>query len=301
VSLKNSVFLHMLFSLLLISMVVAPAGAVEVGAEKPTLVTSSVATPSSGKQLPLWEFGIGTAGLRVPDYRGADQSRNYLVPVPAVTYRGTWLKVDRKGARALLFDSEQVEVDVSLAGSTPTRSKDNRARQGLPNLPGTVEVGPNLNVTLAASAKDHWHLDVRFPLRTVFSLERSPKLVGATFSPNVNLDIGRVAGGWNVGLLTGPLFADRSYHGFFYDVGPAYATADRAAFRAPGGYSGWQALAATSRRFDSTWVGGFLRYDNLRGAAFQASPLVRRSSALTLGFAATWFFASSAELVNSTD
>ncbi len=254
-----------------------------------------------GVQRPLWELGIGVAGLRLPDYRGADQSRGYVLPLPYIVYRGTWLKADRDGARALLFDSQRVKVDVSVAASTPTRSSDNAARAGMPNLPGTFELGPNLNLTLAASLKERWKLDLRLPLRAAISAQRSPKFVGTTFSPNLNLEVGGVGGGWNLGLLTGPLFADRKYHEHFYSVDAAYASAARPAYRAGSGYAGWQALAATSRRFGNMWVGGFLRYDSLHGAAFQDSPLVRRSSALTFGLGVSWILATSSELVASTD
>ena len=254
-----------------------------------------------GVPRPLWELGVGVAGLRLPDYRGSDQSRGYVLPLPYIVYRGTWLKADRDGARALLFDSQRVKVDVSVAASTPTRSSDNTARAGMPNLPGTFELGPNLNVTLAASLKERWKLDLRLPLRAAISAQRSPKFVGTTFSPNLNLDVGGVGGGWNLGLLTGPLFADRRYHEHFYGVDAAYATAARPAYRAGSGYAGWQALAATSRRFGNMWVGGFLRYDSLHGAAFQDSPLLRRSSALTVGLGVSWILATSSELVASTD
>jgi outer membrane scaffolding protein for murein synthesis (MipA/OmpV family) len=256
---------------------------------------------SPGGKKPLWELGLGVAGLRLPDYRGSDQSRGYLVPLPYVVYRGTWLKADRDGARALLLETQRVKVDVSVAASTPTRSRDNLAREGMPNLPAVGEIGPNLNYTLAGSVENRWRLDLRLPLRAAITLQRSPRFIGTTFSPHLNLDVGGVAGGWNLGLLTGPLFADRKYHEHFYSVDAAYATPERPAYQAHGGYAGWQALAATSRRFGNTWVGAFLRYDSLRGAAFEDSPLVRRNSALTMGFGVSWILATSSELVASSD
>ena len=254
-----------------------------------------------GSQKPLWELGLGVAGLRLPDYRGSDQYRGYLVPLPYIVYRGTWLKADRDGARALLVDTPRVKVDVSVAASTPTRSKDNAAREGMPNLPAVGEIGPNLNYTIAGSVENRWRLDVRLPLRAAVTLQRSPEFIGTTFSPHINLDLGGVGGGWNVGMLTGPLFADRQYHEHFYSVDAAYATPERAAYKAHGGYAGWQALAATSRRFGNTWVGAFMRYDSLRGAAFEDSPLVRSRSAVTVGFGVSWILATSSELVPSSD
>jgi outer membrane scaffolding protein for murein synthesis (MipA/OmpV family) len=254
-----------------------------------------------GSQKPLWELGLGVAGLRLPDYRGSDQSRGYLLPLPYIVYRGTWLKADRDGARALLLDTQRVKVDVSVAASTPTRSSDNTAREGMPNLPAVGEIGPNLNYTIAASVANRWRLDLRLPLRAAVTLQRSPEFIGTTFSPHLNLDLGGVAGGWNLGLLTGPLFADRKYHEHFYGVDPAYATSTRPAYQAHGGYAGWQALAATSRRFGNTWVGAFVRYDSLRGASFEDSPLVRSRSAVTAGFGVSWILKTSSELVTSSD
>lgn len=260
-----------------------------------------------GAQRPLWELGLGVAGLRVPDYRGSDRSRNYLLPFPYIVYRGTWLKADRDGARALLFDSGRVKVDISLAASTPTRSRDNDAsdaRSGMPNLAASAEIGPNLNLALAGSAAQHYRLELRLPLRAAFTVERSPRGIGGTFSPNLNLDLGGrggITGGWNVGLLTGPVFADRKYHQYYYGVDPAYATPTRPAYSAPGGYAGWRALAAASQRFGDTWVGAFLRYDGLHGAAFDNSPLVRRYSSVTVGIGASWVLWKSSTLVQSTD
>jgi len=254
-----------------------------------------------GSRKPLWELGLGVAGLRLPDYRGSDQSRGYLLPLPYIVYRGTWLKADRDGARALLLDTQRVKVDISVAASTPTRSSENAAREGMPNLPGVGEIGPNLNYTIAGSVANRWRLDLRLPLRAAVTLQRSPEFIGTTFSPHLNLDLGGVAGGWNLGLLTGPLFADRKYHEHFYGVDPAYATPTRAAYQAHGGYAGWQLLAATSRRFGNTWVGAFVRYDSLRGAAFEDSPLVRSRSAVTAGFGVSWILKTSSEFVTSSD
>jgi len=258
-----------------------------------------VPSEPSGKQRPLWELGLGVAGLRLPDYRGSDQYRAYALPLPYVVYRGKWLKADREGARALLVDVERVKVDVSVAASVPTRSRDNVAREGMPDLPATGEIGPNVNITLLRTSGTK--LDLRLPLRGAITFQSSPRFIGATFSPNLALDLLEVAGGWNVGMLAGPLYGDRKYHEHFYGVDPIYATASRPAYRASGGYAGWQALAATSRRFGNTWVGGFVRYDSLAGAVFEDSPLVRSKHAFTAGIGISWVFARSSELVTTTD
>jgi len=252
-------------------------------------------------QRPLWELGIGVSGLRVPDYRGSDQSHSYLLPFPYIVYRGKWLKSDRDGTRALLFDSQAVKLDLSLGATVPAQSDDNKAREGMPDLPGTAEIGPSLNLTLARSPRKHWKLDLRMPLRAAITLQRSPRYVGLTFSPNINLDVIGSDGGWNVGMLTGPLFADRKNHQLYYGVDAAYATQQRRAYEASGGYAGWQTVASTSRRFGNVWLGGFVRHEALHGATYEDSPLVRKNSALTVGFGISWVLHTSSETVPSSD
>jgi MipA family protein len=283
-----------------------PAGAADP-AEAPASAPAGLHVPQPATETatsikrPLWELGVGVAALRLPDYRGSDQSSAYLLPLPYVVYRGTFLKADRDGTRALLLDSQRVKVDVSVAASTPARSRDNVARQGMPNLPGTFEIGPNVNITLFGSADQKPRLDLRLPLRAAITLQRSPKSVGATFSPHLNLDLAEVAGGWNVGMLIGPQFGDRRFHQQYYGVDAAYATAQRPAYSARGGYAGWDAIAATSRRFGNVWVGAFVRYDSVRGAVFEDSPLVRRSSGVTAGFGVSWVLDTSSTLVDSAN
>ena len=250
---------------------------------------------------PLWELGGGVAGVRLSDYRGSDESRTYVLPLPYVVYRGTWLRADREGARALLFETPRASVDVSIAGSVPVRSRDNAARRGMSDLAPTVEVGPNLNLRLLGSSDARLRLDLRLPLRAAVTVQRSPEVIGATFSPNLNLDVQGLAGGWKLGMLGGPVYADRKYHAYYYDVSAADATATRPRYDAAGGYGGWRALAAVSRRVGPLWVGGFLRYDSLRGAAFVDSPLVRRQRDVTAGLGVSWVFASSNQLVQASD
>lgn len=258
------------------------------------LVVLAAGSASAGQQ-PLWELGAGVGGLRLPHYRGSDQSHNWLLPVPYVVYRGKIFKADREGARAVLFESRQVHFDLSLAASAPTRSDDNRARQGMPDLVPTVEFGPNLNLRLADGAG--WKLELRAPLRAALTVESSPRAIGWIATPNLNLDLRR-GDGWNIGMQLGALIADRRFNAFFYDVDASQATAQRPAYRAPAGYGGTQWTLAASRRFDNHWVGAFARFDDLSGARFADSPLVRERSHLSVGIAVAWVFGRSATMVD---
>jgi MipA family protein len=247
------------------------------------------------RQLPLWELGVGAGGLRLPDYRGADRARTYVLPLPYFVYRGDWLRADREGARAVLLDAQRFEVDVSLAAAAPARN--NPARQGMADLPARAEIGPNVNVELWRDGASPTHLDLRAPLRSAVTLERAPRSVGWTFNPHLNLD--SRAAGWELALQAGAVFGDRRLHNHLYGVAATEATAQRPAYAARGGYAGWLALAGASRRFDTLWVGTFIRHDSLRGAVVADSPLVKSDRVLTYGLAVAWVFSVSDRLVDA--
>lgn len=253
--------------------------------------------PNARADQPLWEAGLGIGVLRLPQYRGSDQSRDWVVPVPYVAYRGDIIKADREGARAVLLDTERVDFDVSVAATAPTRSDENDARQGMPDLAATFEIGPNLNFTLA---RGPWgKLQLRAPVRAALTLERDTKMIGWLASPNLNLDT--KLGGWNAALLAGPVFGDRSFNGYYFDVAPQFATPSRPSYSAPGGFGGWRLTASTSRRLGVLWMGGFITADTVRGAVYDNSPLVRQHGTLAFGFALSWVFAESSERVPGED
>lgn len=251
---------------------------------------------AEGDDKPLWELGIGAGALVLPHYRGADQSHTWLLPVPYVVYRGDLLKADRDGARARLFDGERSELNLSLAASAPTRSEDNRARTGMADLEPTLELGPVWNYTLLRG--DTSRVDLRLPLRAAFTVDSSPRHIGWASNPHINLD--HRWNDWNLGLQTGPLFADRRFHAYFYDVTGPDVTLDRPAYRSRGGYAGWQATAALSRQFGEYWLGLFVKADQVAGNAMGDSPLVRERQQISAGVALTWMFARSSTLVPSS-
>lgn len=272
-----------------------------------TLSLLALAAVSQGAiaadKLPLWEVGVGVGALVLPEYRGSDKNVSVVLPTPYFVYRGEYVKADRNGLRAELFESDRVDLTLSLNATLPVKSDDNEARRGMPSLRPTVEFGPNASINLWKSGSGKTRMDLRLPLRTALTVESSPRQIGWVFSPNLNLDVEDPAGlaGWRLGVLAGPLFSTRKYNEYFYSVSPAQALPDRPAYSASGGYSGTQLTAALSKRFPGYWVGGFVRYDNLRGAAFDDSPLVRRHHSLWAGVAVNWIFGESSRRVDANE
>lgn len=97
---------------------------------------------------PQWEIGAGFAAIDFPIYRGSNERRSYFLPVPYFIYRGDILQINRERVRGLIFRRDSIEMDVSMNGSVPAKSKDSTARQGMPDLDPTLEIGPSLNVHL---------------------------------------------------------------------------------------------------------------------------------------------------------
>ena len=257
------------------------------------------ASLAGAELLPLWEAGVGAAAISFPDYRGSARRHSYLLPVPVFIYRGEIFQVDREKVRGLLLKSERAELDISISGSVPIRSDGNPVREGMPDLDPTLEIGPSLNVWLAKT--EYSKLALRLPLRAVIASDfHSIHSASVLANPNLNLDV-KAMQGWRLGLVAGALFADRKYHDHFYGVAAEYARPGRPAYRASGGYSGAQFIAALSRRFEPLWVAGFVKVDVLDRAAFASSPLVERRNSLSAGVAVTWVFAQSGTRVERNE
>ena len=253
------------------------------------------------KAPPVWEFGLGVGAVSFGDYRGADSTHVYVLPVPYFYYRGDFLKADRKGIRGKLFRQDWVELNISANATTPVRR--NATRAGMPDLRSTVEIGPSIDLHLWKSADERIAFDVRMPLRAVFTVQARPHSIGGVFAPTASIDIKDVAGfhGWYFGALAGPLFADHRYHDYFYTVAPQFATAERPAYQASAGYSGAEFLVALSKRYPSFWVGAYVRHDTLAGAVFENSPLVKRDNYWASGVGMAWMIHQSSRLVDDTD
>lgn len=259
--------------------------------------------PAQAERKPLWEVGAGVAAIDFPLYRGSNERRSYLLPVPYLQYHGEVLQISRDRMRALFFHRGPVELDFSVNGAVPVSSSDSVARKDMPDLDPTLEIGPSLNVHLYYDDRRSTNLDLRLPLRKVVATNFSRfEQQGWLFQPQLALDFRNVQqSGWNLGLVGSLLYADQRYHQYFYDVAPQYATATRPAYSAGAGYSGAQVMTTFSKRYDRLWVGGFLKWDDLNGATFVDSPLVKSRQSFAAGFMVGWILFSSERRVEVSD
>ncbi|HYL90878.1 MAG TPA: MipA/OmpV family protein [Burkholderiales bacterium] len=267
---------------------------------------AAAVSPARAEDLPLWEAGVGAYALRLPDYRGSNQSRGYLVPLPYLRYRGELLKMDdRHGLASLqLLEKGRTDLDLSLNASQPASSEQNDARHGMPDLLPTVEIGPVLRIKLWQNAADTDELTLQLPLRAAFAFDSlSARYIGVVFNPVIDWfmrDAGP-RGGWRFGMQAGPLFTDQRYNEYYYQVDPQFAAPGRPAYAASAGYGGSQFTASLNKRFGSVWVSAFVRAYDLHGAAFEGSPLVKQDSAVLAGIGFAYIFAQSKTRVEAKD
>lgn len=259
---------------------------------------------TAAEELPRWEAGLGIGTVRGPDYRGSDEYRNFLLPIPYFVYRGETLRADRRGVRTELFQSARASLNISATLGLPGRSEENGARAGMPDLDPAFEIGPSLNVRLYENVPRDRLLSARLPLRAVVATDlASAEHIGWVFLPHLALDFLNAgpSNGWNLGVSAGPIYASGKYHDYYYAVRPEFATATRPVYDASGGYSGASVGLTLTRRYPGYWIGAFVRYDDLHGAAFEESPLVRTKYSLIAGVAVTKIIARSAHGSGSTE
>ena len=252
---------------------------------------------------PLWEIGAGISALSFPDYRGSDDSNLYAMPFPYLVYRGDFLKADRNGIRGTLFDNDRIEFNLSFGASIPVKSEDSSARQGMPDLDPSIELGPSLDISLWRTPDRRYKLDLRMPVRAALNAHDGFRDLGWVFSPRINLDITNVPGfpGWNLGILAGPMYGSARNHDYFYSVAAPYATPERPTYDARSGYAGSQFIVGISKRYPDYWVGAFARWDTLDGAVFNDSPLVRSDHYFAAGIGIAWVLGESTTRVEAED
>jgi MipA family protein len=253
-----------------------------------------------GEEKPVWELGVGAALLLIPDYRGSNESRLYVLPYPYLVYRGDLIKVDKQKISGQIFKTDRILLDFSGNGSVPVKSSDNTARAGMPDLDPTFELGPALNIKILSSVQDHYNLILSLPVRAFFSTDfSSVRFEGWVFSPRINFDKGDIIPqtGLNLGISAGPMFADSGYHDYYYKVEEAYATAARPAYSAGGGYSGSTLTVGLSKSYKQFIFNAFVSADFLYGAAFQDSPLVKNKISIMSGVNISWIFLKSTKTV----
>lgn len=241
-----------------------------------------------------WSMGLGIGAFDYLLYPGAVESNRFILPVPYFTYRSPKFEVDR-GFRSFMYDSEKIAIDISADFGLPVDSDDTRARKGMPDLDFMLQIGPSLEFKLNDRSKSYFDARFEIPVRVAFVTDL-PNVdhIGYLVEPRFSFDHRRssnapVAHKTTIGLK----FATQDFHAYYYDVAPEYATPIRPAYKSDAGFGGSFIKYRISYKTNDFIYWMFLRYQSLRGAEFEDSPLVLKNDYYFVGAGFSWIFASS--------
>lgn len=233
---------------------------------------------------PVMELGMGLSLMSPQDYPGSEERTNYLLPFPRVIYRGKYLRANRGGIRGLLASGERFELDLSIAGSLPVNSDDNRLREAMPDLGPSLEIGPSLRLKLLEEVSRAAQL--RLNIRQLISFDDLPKSEVNGWLVNPSLVWFQHYGeSMTVRYRLEARWGDQDFHHYFYSVSPQYATATRPAYQAQKGYGGVGVGVSMGWTINRDWrLSAGLRYFALSNTVFDDSPLFRRNHAVYYRF-----------------
>jgi outer membrane scaffolding protein for murein synthesis (MipA/OmpV family) len=244
-------------------------------------------------RLPILELGVAGGGGLTPDYPAADQSHWRGLFTPYLIYRGDLFRADEGGARLRGLRSGNTELALSASGAFPASSRDNRAREGMPDLDWLGEIGPTLRITLHrdTALANPRRLLLDLPLRLAFSTDLSSvEFRGATFEPDLVYEQnGLLFRNSRLRMALGMVLGSQEYMDYFYGVPAEFARPGRTPFTAEAVYLGTRLqisyrIPVTERL--SVVVGG--RISNFSGATNAESPLYRSEWGFAVAAGIRW-------------
>lgn len=251
---------------------------------------------SQAKPLPLWEVGAGVLPFRLNHYRGSPQSKTFLFPLVAYTYRGKNVEAESGYVRGHLLKFDNFTVDLSFSLGLNVNSAQDDLRRGMKNLDPTFELGPMIRYYLWKSKDAKHFVNLEMPYRAVYTTNlQYIDHVGYYSIPYINyLARGTDATfGWTSEVSLGVQYGSRSYHNHFYAVDTQDVTPRRALYHSTGGYSGTQLAVVLSKRINNFLIVPFFRYDYLDGAVYRDSPLYKSPHYTFYGLSLIWYFSHS--------
>ncbi|MBF0170199.1 MAG: MipA/OmpV family protein [Nitrospinae bacterium] len=234
---------------------------------------------------PLWEYGLAGGYLSWPEYLGSDVHLRAGLALPYFTYRGERFRAGRDGARGVLISRDRFSLDVGFGIDLPVSAREGSAREGMPSLPITGELGPRAQVALYHGLKTT--VTLRAPFRWAFDTDGHN--VGWIADPDLLIGGEAFYDGLSAYVDFGAKIASASYGATYYGVAPAYATADRRVYEAREGLHALYATLGMRIAFDEDWTAGFYgKYSDMSAGVVADSPLVRRPTDTAFGVWFTW-------------
>ena len=239
-------------------------------------------------------MGLGLGVFEYHLYPGANQTKQLLLPAPYFTYRSSKFEVDR-GIKSFLYHSETVVLDISADFGLPVDSDDTDARKGMPDLDFMLQIGPSIEFLLNDRKINYFDTRFEVPVRVAIASDfQGVENIGYLVEPRLSFNHRREnKTGVSQKITIGLKFATQDFHSYYYDVAPQFVTSDRSAYSSNGGFGGAFAKYRVSYKTNEFVYWTFIRYQSLRGAEFEDSPLVLQKDYFFAGVGFSWIFARS--------
>ena len=236
---------------------------------------------------PKLELGFGGAALYYPNYVGSKTYNFITLPFPYLRYRGKYLKYDKDGLTGKLFGINDLKLELSGSGSLPASSEKGSARDGMPDLDLTGEIG--LQFVYNIYEKGVSQLEFELPIRGVLSTDFTQiDYRGLVSNPQLKYSLNYT--NLELTLRTGVVLGDEDYHSYYYGVDREYITPNRSEYKANAGFNGFRNRVGMTYKKGSWWMGAFITYISLNGSVIEDSPLVEINSALYSGASVAYIF-----------
>ncbi len=242
------------------------------------------------KQTNQLKLGAGFSFISVPEYIGSSRQKQYIFPYPYIYYDSENLTIEKNMIFNHLYQSKDFDIDLSFSGTLPVKSDSNSLRYNMEQLDPTLEIGPNFIYKLFHFTDNQSYISMELPIRSVWSVD-FPNMHQKGYITNPNLYLNYYFDNYiQLELSTGPTFATKKYHNYFYEVTLKDVTVNRTEYHSKDGYGGWKNTIGLTYSQDNIWYGAFVRYYNLNNAEFIDSPLVNQNDALFYGMAVSYIF-----------
>jgi outer membrane scaffolding protein for murein synthesis (MipA/OmpV family) len=240
------------------------------------------------------ELGAGPFVVVGNHYRGSDQVKVWVFPLPYFSYRSERIEAEPSFIRGILFHNRWFAFKLSLVPGLNVESKNNRARAGMPSLDYSLEVGPMAIARVWENEEKSVLVNFEIPVRESIATNlKHYHPAGLITVPYLNLIYKpRERDSWSFDseFSVSPMFASQKYHDRFYTIAQEFQQSGRPAYRARGGYSGLQSAVVLNKRLQRMGILSFFRWDYLKGAAFIDSPLVVQKNFFIGGLGIFWMF-----------
>ncbi len=191
-------------------------------------------TSQATENVSLWEYGVGFGYIQFEQYPASDQSNFLFLPFPTFQYRGRIVRADdREGTRAYLLKGLNYSIELSGGGHTSLESSNNTAREGMPDLPWMISLGPQLVGHLQPD------IEMRFKIfqTTSTDFQYTKFNGGITEAQIIFRHLGELAGFSTTARISfSAKAATKDYLATYFEVDPQYSNTQRPTYASRAGF-----------------------------------------------------------------